>query len=297
VFAPEITDRHSIFCSIGPGMFLYGIRTAIDRPGESFWSDATQGLKQNELFWSRSFDAGKTWTAPITIPMDGPGSAEATCPLRVTSDGRWIATYSPYNTFDATEQVDRERVVIACSDDQGKSWRHRDALRFPEKDSGGAEAWTIALSDGRLLTTAWHIDHTGAQEFPNAYALSSDQGASWTPTASTDTLGQSTALAALPDSRALFVYNQRKHGEPGVWIARARPTPEAFGIDYNAPAWRAAVATQHDSSTQHAGWTDFAFGEPSVTLLPDGALLLVLWCIQPDGSGIRYVKLSLQTGG
>ena len=41
----------------------------------------------------------------------------------------------------------------------------------------------------------------------------------------------------------------------------------------------------------HAGWTDFAFGEPSVALLPDGTLLLTLWCIQPDGSGIRFVKM------
>src|SRR5215475_11371281 len=55
LFAREITDRYSIFCSIGPGLFLYGIRTPIDVPGESFWSEATQGLKQNELFWSRSF--------------------------------------------------------------------------------------------------------------------------------------------------------------------------------------------------------------------------------------------------
>jgi len=52
---------------------------------------------------------------------------------------------------------------------------------------------------------------------------------------------------------------------------------------------------QHGSSAQHAGWTDFAFGQPSVTLLHDGTMLLVLWCIQPDGSGIRYVKLCFES--
>ena len=291
VFPRSVTDRYSIFCSIGPELFLHGIRTPIDQPGESFWSDATQGLKQNQLFWSRSLDEGKTWTEPRAIPMDGAGSAEAPCPLTVTRTGRWIATYSPYNTFNPSEKVDRERVVIAYSDDQGNSWRHREALRFPEKDSGGAEAWTIELSDGRLLTAAWHVDHTGAREYPNAFALSVDGGATWTATASTGTLGQSVALAALPDARALFVYNQRKHGEPGVWIALARPAADSFGIEYNGPAWRAKVAMQRDRSAGHAGWTDFAFGEPSVALLPDGTLLLTLWCIQPDGSGIRFVKM------
>lgn len=291
VFPRGLTDRHSIFCSIGEGMFLHGIRTPIDSPGESFWSDATQGLKQNELIWSHSSDDGGTWSPPRAIPMDGPGAAEAPCPLLVTRTGRWIATYSPYNTFDPAAVVERERVVIACSDDQGASWSHRDALRFPEKDTGGAEAWTVELSDGRLLTAAWHVDHTGTREFPNAYALSSDGGETWSAAVSTGIMGQSIALKALPGGRVLMVYNQRKHGEVGVWIVLARPTPESFGIEHNAPVWRAAVTTQHDTSGQHAGWTDFAFGEPSVTALPDGTLLLVLWCIQPGGSGIRFVKL------
>ena len=41
-------------------------------------------------------------------------------------------------------------------------------------------------------------------------------------------------------------------------------------------------------------WSDFAFGEPSITVVPDGTLLVTLWCIQPSGQGIRYVKLKLE---
>jgi hypothetical protein len=249
-------------------------------------------MKQNELFWSRPPDGGKRWSEPMPIPMDGAGSAEAPCPLTIMRSGRWIATYSPYNTFDELERVDRGRVVVAFSGNQGRTWSHRNALRFAEPDCGGAEAWTIELSDGRLLTTAWHIDHRGGHEYPNAYSLSADQGKSWSPTQSTGILGQSTALTALPDGRVLFVYNQRKHGEPGIRIAVARPEIEGFGIEQDQCVWRAMAATRSDSSGEHSEWTDFSFGEPSVTLLPDGTLLLALWCIQPDGSGIRYVKLS-----
>lgn len=36
-----------------------------------------QGLKQNELVWSRSLDAGATWDTFRVIPMPIPGSAEA----------------------------------------------------------------------------------------------------------------------------------------------------------------------------------------------------------------------------
>ena len=138
------------------------------------------------------------------------------------------------------------------------------------------------------------MNQQDGSDYPNAYALSPDGGRTWTPTRSTGILGQSTALAALPDGGALFIYNQRKHGEVGVWMALVRPTAESFGVQCNEIVWRAAKPTVAGCSTAHSSWTDFAFGEPSVTLLPDGHLLVALWCIQPDGRGIRYVKLRMQ---
>ena len=120
-------------------------------------------------------------------------------------------------------------------------------------------------------------------------------------------MGQSTALAALSDGRALFIYNQCKHGEPGVWMAVVKPTENDFGVESNEIVWRAQTRTQSGSSGEHSEWTDFSFGEPSVTLLPaktlrlrselalnavkGQALLVVFWCVQPAGQGIRYARL------
>ena len=106
-------------------------------------------------------------------------------------------------------------------------------------------------------------------------------------------LGQSTALTALPDGRALFIYNQRKHGEPGVWIAVVRPTDNDFGMETNHIVWRAAQPTQHGTAGDHFQWSDFSFGEPSTTLLPDGTLLIALWSLQPTGSGVAFVRCRL----
>jgi BNR repeat-like domain len=292
---PQLAGRFSLFCSVSRSpdgeLFLYGTRTAIEAPGESFWSEATQGLKPNGLFWARSGDAGRAWSEPEPIPMPIPGAAEAPGPLCVTRAGRWVACYAPYNTFDPGLRVDRSQVVSLLSDDRGKRWGHRSMLRFPEPQSGAAEAWIIELADGRLLGTSWHMNHADGSDYPNAYALSDDGGRSWSPTRSTGIRGQSTALAPLPDGSALFVYNQRKQDPIGVWIAVVRPTADDFGVKANEIVWRAATATQEQGSPEHRSWTDFAFGEPAVTLLPDGTLLLVLWCIQPDARGIAYVRL------
>jgi len=292
---PALAERWSIFASISRDAvgqrYLFGSRCPVEQPGESFWCDATQGLKQNELIWARSTDHGVTWTEPAVIPMPVAGAAEAPGALCVTRTGRWLGVYSPYNTFDPALKVEQNQVMVVFSDDHGRSWRHTAMLRFAEERSGGAEAWIVELADGRLLGTAWHINHAQGDDFPNAYALSLDCGQTWQPTRSTGVMGQSTALAALPDGGALFIYNQRKHGAPGVWLAEVQPTADAFGIRSNEIIWRAATPTQSGSSGQHEEWHDFAFGEPSVTVLPDGNLLVTLWCIQPDGCGIRYLKL------
>jgi len=291
---PHLQDRYSIFGSVSRApkgeLFFYGSRTPIGTPGESFWCDATQGLKQNELIWARSVDGGRTWSDPAPIPMPIPGSAEAPGALCVARDGTWHACYAPYNTFDSGLAVDRSQIVHLRSADQGATWRHASMLRFPNPHFTGAEAWVVELADGRLLGVCWNLNQEDGSDFPNVYALSLDGGKSWTPTRSTGIRGQSTALAALPEGGALFAYNQRKHGEVGVWLAGVDPVPETFGVRFNEIVWRAAKPTVRSGDTAHSNWTDFAFGEPSVALLPDGHLLVAFWCIQPDGRGIRYVK-------
>lgn len=294
---PRLQATQSINVSISRSprgdLFLYGMRFPIEAPGESFWSDATQGMKQNALIWAKSTDNGFTWTQPAVIPMQIPGSAEAPGPLCVTSRDRALAVYSPYNTFDPTTVVDRHQVALLRSDDAGKSWRQSSMIRFPEDYATAAEAWVVELSDGRLLGSCWKMNQKDGSDFPNAYAISLDGGDTWLPTGSTGIMGQSTALTPLPDGRALFIYNQRRHGEIGVWIAVVKPTATDFGIQTNQIAWRAQVRAQKGDAAEHSAWTDFAFGEPSVSLLPNGDLFLAFWCIQPDGSGIRYARLRL----
>lgn len=284
----------SVSRSLSGKLFLYGISIPIDQPGETFWSNETQGIKQNELFWAISDNSGRTWTEPHHIPLPILGSAEAPGALCVTQKGRWLACYSPYNTFDSRVKVDRQQVILILSDDAGRTWDHTAMLRFDEEHSGGAEAWVIELSDGRILGTCWHLDHQGDLEYPNVFSLSHNGGRTWISTQSTGIMGQSTALAALSDGRALFIYNQRKHGDLGIWLAVVRPTDSDFGIESNQIVWRAQTATQNESSADHYDWRDFSFGEPSVTPLPDGTLLVTFWCVQPDGQGIRFVKCMMK---
>ncbi|MBT5873082.1 MAG: exo-alpha-sialidase [Candidatus Latescibacteria bacterium] len=294
---PHLHSSLSIIGSISKGrkgeLILSGIQIPIDRAGESFWSEATEGMKQNALFFANSSDGGANWSDPTSVPLPIPGSAENPGVLTVISDGAWICCYSPYNNFDPDIKVDRNQVVWMRSEDEGKSWSHGSMLRFDNADSTAAEAWVIELVDGRLLGACWHIAGQDDKDMPNAYALSSDGGRTWTPTNNTGILGQSCALAALPDGRALLVYNQRKHGEPGIHLALARPTSDNFGLEINEPVWKATTRTRNNTAGNHNDWQDYAFGEPSVLPLPDGTVLVSFWKIQPDARGIDYVRVRL----
>jgi hypothetical protein len=296
VIWPEIQEHQSIFGSISASptgdLAFYGMRTPIAHPGEKAWSEVSSGLKQNELVLTRSGDDGVTWSPFTVIPMPIPGSAEAAGAMCLTRAGDLVCCYAPYNTFDPQLKVEKNQVICLTSRDRGRTWQHSAMLRFPEPDSLGAESWVIEMSDGRLLGTGWHI--RGDLPQTNKYALSTDAGASWSPTMSTGILGQSTALAPLPDGRALFVYNQRKHGEVGVWLALVRPSESDFGIAINQCVWAAAIASRGGATADFKDWTSFAFGEPSVTPLSDGTILITLWAMQPSGHGIRYVKLRIQ---
>ncbi|MBM3458950.1 MAG: exo-alpha-sialidase [Armatimonadetes bacterium] len=297
---PGAVGAHSIFADISRTPsgehLLLGMRWKIDAPGESFVHPENHGLKDNEMIWARSADQGRTWSEPAVIPRPVPGAAEVPGVLLATRQGRWLAPYVPYPTWDPGLRVDVSKVIVVGSDDQGRTWPHWAAmLQVAEPDSSGNEQWVVELSDGRLLGTAWHIDLKGKTPYPNIYALSHDGGLSWGPTRSTGLVGQSMGTAALADGRVACVYNVRTTGEPGVWLAVARPDDRAFNAEFNQPVWRAQAATQRGSSGELAegGWLDFAFGEPAVLPLPDGTLLVLLWCLQPEGRGIRYVKVHL----
>ena len=274
-------------------LFFYGIQIPIDTPGELFSRKSPSRIKQNDLIWAKSTDHGWTWSEPQIISKPTTGSAEAPGPMCVTRSGRWLACYVPYRSFDQSLEIDRRQIVVVSSDDQGTTWSGQSMLRFDPPQSSGSEAWVVELADGKLLGACWHINEDIGEDYPNACAVSTDNANSWGPTHATGILGQSPGLAELPDGRALMVYNQRKQSPYGVRLALAEIRENKFHRLADQLVWQAESPTQSQSSGNHVDWEDFAFGEPSVTVLNQNELLVTLWCIQPSRQGIRYIRLGI----
>jgi hypothetical protein len=297
---PELAKTYSIFCNLSRGpaageLFCFGSRTVIDAPGESFWNEQTHGLKQNDLVWSRSRDDGQTWSSPPrAFPLPYPGTAEVPGALLATRNGRWIGVYSPYNSFDPALRVERQRVVAVYSDDQGQTWQSSIAITFDEPESGGAEAWVTELTDGRLLAATWQVDLSGKSiKYPNRYAISRDGGTTWGPTRSTGIIANTVALTPLDENRAIFTTVRRGADDAGIWLSLVQPTDDDFGVLADQRVWSSSRTTQSGSQAAHDNWTDFTYGEPCVTVLPDGTLFMVFWYLDQQSAGIRYLHLRM----
>ncbi|MCM8759439.1 MAG: glycoside hydrolase [Candidatus Omnitrophica bacterium] len=291
----HLSNQYSIFgsisCSNDGEIFFFGTRTKIDIPGESFWRNENQGLKENELVYARSLDNGKTWTEFSVIPKPFLCSAEAPGAMCITKSGSWHVCYSPYNTFDSNNFVERNQVVLLTSRDKGKTWSYTRMLSFEELYSSAAEAWVVELADGRLFGTCWKINQKNGSDFSNPYAVSEDDGRTWSKTQPTGIMGQTPALAPLPDGRIFFIYNQRRVPPYGIRLALISVLDVGLRIDADEMIYCVEKPSIDAFLKSHSDWTNFNFGEPHVAILPDKTILAVFWCIEPENRGIRYIRL------
>ena len=287
---PELQGKKSAFVSVrgaGEGkVCLAGKAWNIAYPGEAFWSDEAAGMKENKLVFSISED-GYKFPLPTEVEVPFYGSAEQPGGMLAEDGGKLTMIYSPYPTIEKKEPADHNCMVILKSDDDGKTFR-ADKFAQVESPSQYGEAWITRLSDGRLFVSTWQ---TESKDAPDQYLISENDGATFAGPFAHPFRGQSTAIAPYGDGSVLVVYNQRKEGTVGVWLALEKINGTDVVLLENEPVWEAQSITKSGTSGDFSQFTDFAFGEPSVTILPDDSLLVTLWYQQNGVNGIRYVQL------
>ena len=287
---PELTGRKSTFVSVRNTLdgriCLGGKQWDIAHPGEAFWSDAAGGMKENRLVYSIC-DNGRDFPLPRAVDVPFYAAAEAPGGALIGADGTIDIVYSPYPTIEGRMPVDTHCMVRLRSSDGGASFSAQKFAAVPGPCLY-AESWIARLSDGRLFVSTWQTQ----SEDSNQYLISDDDGATFAGPFPQPFRGQSTGICAGPDGAVYIAYNQRKEQPAGVWLAVERPDGSRPNLLANEPVWRAADVTKSDSSGDFSQWTDFAFGEPHVTLMPDGTLLVVLWYQEGEKKGVRWVRLA-----
>lgn len=262
-------------------------------PGTTYYDRHTGGAADTDLVFSVSSDEGLTWNPPRSIPMCYPEPPEVGGVICSTRAGKWLAPFAPWLDRQG-QNAHQGKAAVMISEDEGKSWPL--SAEFMDDPSGRwafQEVWVEELSDGRILGTAFARDMVSGQDQPVQYSLSADGGETFSPNRSTGLAGQTTSTRALEDGRVVCVYN-RRHQNPGVGFAVARPDESGFNVEFDALAWSAWSGFRgDDGDTQAMYWADFSFGEPCVVRFADGSFYLAFWCHEKERCGSRYVHLRL----
>ena len=287
VLWPELVGKKSISASVrntaDGRVCLAGIAFDIACAGENWWSNELGAMKDNYIVYSFS-DDGITFTDPVFVkPLPGE-ACENPGGMLVSKDGSFHAVYSPYPTVEAPGKADTCRLCVMHSYDNGKTFTCESAGETGAP-SQYAEAWIVELSGGKKVIGAWQ---TADPVHSDKYLLEGDNG-KFGPVRDLPFSGQSLALTPTKDNGLIIVYNQRKEKDPGVWAAYLTGENGELVLKENRPVWLASSTTKSSSSGDFSEWTDFSFGEPQLTVLPDGNLLTVLWYDQGSSTGIHYV--------
>ena len=121
---------------------------------------------------------------------------------------------------------------------------------FDGRDSGLIH-WEVSvapLRDGRILAVAWVHDPRTMEDHQNAFALSEDDGATWSAPRSTGLHGQTCKVLQLPDGRLLSVY--RRLDQSGLWanLATLGPADEWTNVEDQA-IWQGVGPRQSERAT------------------------------------------------
>lgn len=268
----------------GKTIYAYGTR---------YWANQNErfGERQGETVFCRSVDNGQTWSAPQSVPMpDCP--IEVSHSIRPLVSGRLLAP----GALLADKSRLGEEVLVAVSDDGGRTWPHcRTVFRDPAGKLGFWEQKLAEVAPGKVLAAAWTVTLGDYRDQCNHFCISHDDGWTWGPHQDTGIRGQTLSMLPLGDDRLLVLYN-RRYGEQGVVMALVTFTETHWavlteGLLYDARGFRDGPATAATGVDELAS---FQFGFPTAIRLLDGTFLATHWCVEQGVCGIRWTKLTIE---
>jgi sialidase-1 len=295
---PDFPEPFSCTCRFrgSPEGELVGIGALWDRTrsDEGLANPETGGFVETFPFLVRADASTLEWRTPswIETPLKGP--FEICSPVFFTPSGECLWPASTQMNWDGNAEQGMQSIVMR-SPDNGKTWPSWNAVMDGRSD--GISHWEIKfvdLRDGRLLAVCWTHDSKTGADLPIHYALSSDEGRTFSSPASTGLRGQTCTPLVLNDGQILSVY--RRSDRPGLWAQISTLDGETWVNHGEELLWGGVSHASGPKDPKFATTTmsTLRFGLPTSVLLHDGTVLVAFWCVEDAVSVIRYFKIDVQ---
>ena len=235
------------------------------------YSSFSSGQDSPGSFVRLSRDYGRSWEAPVQVPVSAPHGAVKTASGRLLYLGKEFHSGGP--------DEDRGQILLYESTDGGQTWERRSRLSFPQGcgASNMHEPHLTELPDGRLIAA---IRGEGAPVYHNFtmyFAVSEDGGNTWSLPAPSRISGSPPHLLLLSDGSVLCTYGRRE-APFGIRAVVSRDGCRSFGEEMIlSDSWSGDL------------------GYPATAELADGALVTVCYqrCGKDSRTSILYTKWRL----
>jgi len=130
----------------------HGPSLAVAADGSYHAAWFTDGRARQGLFYARSTDGGRTFSAPM--PLGAPDRQTSRPQVLAVPDGLWLA----WKEFDG----ERTTVMAEISRDAGRTW----TAPRPVAQTGDASDHPLLVSDGRHAFLSWQTQNEGYRLLP-----------------------------------------------------------------------------------------------------------------------------------
>ena len=270
----------------------FGARWHRSDADEGLVNRETQGFVPMDLFLVRSPDDGQTWgePEPIEPPLDNP-AFEICHGVLELPNGTWFIPTATCRGWDGSLPAG-EKAVLFRSDDRGRSWPSL-TVTFEKKGVQYWEQSVVPLDDGRVLTVAWAHDFAQGNNLPTPYALSTDNGATFSSPLLTGIQGQTCKVLHLGDGSLLCVY--RRSDRPGLWATLSSLRGDRWENLHDLALWGTGLETSgmDGEAETYDELSDLHFGYPSLQRMSEGETLVAFWCLEGWTCNIRWIRIGI----
>jgi len=280
--------------NLGNGhLFMFGYSILRENPDLPISNSKTGGVLPSSVICCESFDYGETFSKARFIDSAWGMHAEASAPVTRLDNGDLISVIAPFPKWDGsfTGQVCSR---LIRSSDLGKTWND-DTIVMSLGDSVTMyeQRLTVLKKSKAIVVIAWNEDMVTGERFNNHYAISYDNGYTFSGPFDTGIHAQSSSVCAIGGDKLISFHAVRRDTDrPHVLATVVNLESGRWVTEHSEIIWEPATPIMRDSKMAEI-FNMLKFGQPGGVLLSDGSIIFTQWIIEQNQGQTMCIRFNL----
>jgi len=285
---PPTSDSMKLTVLSNGRILLFGYEFGRENPELPVGNPLTGGLLDDSVIIMESYDGGNTFVNKKEIRCAWGPHVEASAPMYELQDGSLATPVTGFNAWDGTFCGIRCGRLLRSFDGGDTFSDDVICMRFADERIGCFEQRMAQTDSGMLVNIGWNENLETGERLNNHYTISTDNGETFSDPLDTGVRGQASSVTAIGGERVIAIHAVRRDTDrPGIYGYVADVTGGGWQKESEPVLlWEPALPIKKDTKMAEI-FSFLKFGQPNVTRLKNGRLIMTHWAIE-NGQGIIY---------